>query len=96
MKLARNAWLLQTILRVGDKATGGGVVIAGSTTMKFRGIGVARVGDPVCCPLPGHGPTVIAEGHDVFKDHGVPVAFHGHLCACGCALLTSLPEATAN
>jgi uncharacterized Zn-binding protein involved in type VI secretion len=26
----------------------------------------------------------------------VPVAFHGHRCACGCVLLTSLPEATAS
>ncbi|WP_350448718.1 PAAR domain-containing protein [Pseudomonas solani] len=61
--------------------------------MKFHGIGAARVGDTVSCEIPGHGPTVIAEGHPVFNDHGVPVAFHGHRCVCGCVLLTSLPQA---
>ncbi|WP_271411949.1 PAAR domain-containing protein [Pseudomonas sp. Q1-7] len=87
---------MKGIIRVGDKTTGGGTVISGSAVMKFHGIGVARVGDTVSCPIPGHGPTVVAEGHPVFKDHGVPVAFHGHRCACGCVLLTSLPEATAS
>lgn len=87
---------MKGVIRVGDKNSGGGVVLAGSPTMKFRGIGAARVGDPVMCPLPGHGATVVAEGHPVFKDHGLPVAFHGHRCACGCVLLTSLPEATAS
>lgn len=84
---------MKGIIRIGDKTTGGGTVIAGSAVMKFQSIGVARVGDPVSCPIPGHGPTVIAEG---LKDHGIPVAFHGHRCAYGCALLTSLPQATAS
>ncbi|YBF82973.1 PAAR domain-containing protein [Klebsiella pneumoniae] len=65
----------------------------GSSNMKFGGIGVARLGDPVSCPIKGHGPTVIAEGHPTFSDHGIPVAFHGHRCACGCVLLSSLPQA---
>ncbi|MCU8820529.1 PAAR domain-containing protein [Klebsiella quasipneumoniae] len=64
-----------------------------SSNMKFCGIGVARLGDPVSCPIKGHGPTVIAEGHPTFSDHGIPVAFHGHRCACGCILLSSLPQA---
>ncbi|MFH7092709.1 PAAR domain-containing protein, partial [Klebsiella pneumoniae] len=51
------------------------------------------LGDPVSCPIKGHGPTVIAEGHPTFSDHGIPVAFHGHRCACGCILLSSLPQA---
>ncbi|WP_371877157.1 PAAR domain-containing protein [Pseudomonas solani] len=46
--------------------------------------------------FPGHGSTVVAEGYPVFKDHGVPVAFHGHRCACCCVLLTPLPGATAS
>ena len=84
---------MKGIIRIGDKTTSGGSVLEGSPTMRFHGIGSARVGDKVSCPA--HGPTVVSEGHPVFKDHGVPVAFHGHRCACGCALLTSLPEATA-
>ncbi|VVP58953.1 hypothetical protein PS870_05943 [Pseudomonas fluorescens] len=87
---------MKGIIRVGDKTTGGGVVLSGSTGMRFDGISVARVGDPVGCPLPGHGRTTIAEGHPTYRDNGVRVTFHGHLCACGCALISSLPNATAS
>ena len=74
---------MKGIIRTGDTHTGGGKVLRGSSNMKFGGIGVARLGDPVSCPIKGHGPTVIAEGHPTFSDHGIPVAFHGHRCACG-------------
>lgn len=87
---------MKNIIRIGDKTTGGGTVQSGSMVMIFRGIGAARQGDPVDCPLPGHGRTVIAEGHPTFHDKGIPVAFHGHRCACGCTLISSLPEASAS
>lgn len=87
---------MKGIIRIGDATTGGGSVLSGSTTMRFGGIGVARQGDPVRCPILGHGETKIAEGHPMFKDNGVPVAFDGHLCACGCVLITSLPHAGAS
>lgn len=84
---------MKGIIRIGDTHTGGGIVLSGSLNMKFGGIGVARLGDPVFCPIIGHGQNVIAEGHPTFMDHGVPVAFHGHRCACGCQLISSLPQA---
>jgi uncharacterized Zn-binding protein involved in type VI secretion len=87
---------MKGIIRIGDKTTSGGAVLAGSSVMIFEGIGAARQGDPVSCPLPGHGPTVIAEGHPTFDDKGLPVAFNGHRCACGCSLLSSLPNAAAS
>lgn len=87
---------MRGIIRIGDKTSGGGSVLSGSNTMRFAGIGVARQGDPVQCPLPGHWRSVIAEGHPTFKDNGLPVAFNGHLCTCGCALISSLPEAGEN
>jgi uncharacterized Zn-binding protein involved in type VI secretion len=87
---------MKGIIRIGDKTTHGGQVLSGSSKMKFAGIGVARVGDPVSCPINGHGPTTIIEGHPTIKDNGAPVAFHGHKCACGCALVTSLANATAS
>ncbi|MNF44992.1 PAAR motif protein [compost metagenome] len=87
---------MKGIIRIGDKTTGGGTVLSGSADMLFDGIGVAREGDPVRCPVPGHGRTVIAEGHPAFRDNGVPVAFDGHRCACGCALISSLPVAGAS
>ena len=87
---------MKGIIRIGDMTTGGGVVLSGSPAMTFAGRKVARQGDPVSCLIPGHGPTVIAEGHPTIKDNGVPIAFHGHRCACGCILLTSLPEVNAS
>ncbi|MTH48814.1 PAAR domain-containing protein [Intestinirhabdus alba] len=86
---------MKGIIRTGDPHTGGGTVLKGSTKMKFCGIGVARLGDPVSCPIIGHGLTVIAEGHPEFKDNGIPVAFDGHRCACGCRLISTLPQAVA-
>jgi uncharacterized Zn-binding protein involved in type VI secretion len=87
---------MKGIIRIHDKTTSGGHVLSGSQSMKFDDIGVARKGDPVMCPLPGHGRTVIAEGNPAFTDDGIPVAFDGHRCACGCALITSLPDAGAS
>lgn len=84
---------MQGIVRIGDKTTHGGTVQSGSSTMVFCGIGVARKGDKVFCPQPGHGSTVITEGNPDYLDNGVPVAFYGHKCACGCTLITSLPDA---
>lgn len=86
---------MQRIIHIGDNTSSGGTVLTGSVDMIFRGSGAARQGDLVICPIPGHGRTVIAEGHPGFRDSGVPVAFHGHRCACGCALISSLPEASA-
>jgi uncharacterized Zn-binding protein involved in type VI secretion len=87
---------MKGIIRIGDKTTGGGTVLSGSPAMQFGGISAAREGDPVLCPAPGHGRTVIAEGHPVFRDNGRSVAFYGHRCACGCTLVSSMPEASVS
>jgi uncharacterized Zn-binding protein involved in type VI secretion len=84
------------IIRVGDKTTHGGKVLNGSPSMTFGGISVARKGDKVSCPKQGHGNTTIVEGNVNFCDQGIPVAFHGHRCACGCTLITTMPDATAS
>ncbi|EBG5616638.1 PAAR domain-containing protein [Salmonella enterica subsp. enterica] len=81
------------IVRIGDKTTHGGAVISGSATMIFGNIGVARKGDKVTCPIEGHGPvTTIIEGNPNYLDNGIPVAFHGHRCACGCTGVISHTE----
>ncbi len=85
---------MKGIIRIGDKTTNGGTVTSGSQVVKFGGIGVARKGDAVSCSK--HGGTTISEGHATFYDNGIPVAFHGHRCACGCTLLSSLPNVTAS
>ncbi|CDL84796.1 PAAR domain-containing protein [Xenorhabdus szentirmaii] len=87
---------MKGIIRIGDQTTHGGKVLEGSATMKFEGKGVARLGDKVSCPKEGHGPTEIIEGHATFTDNGVPIAFHGHKCSCGCTLISSLGNATSS
>nr|WP_105583532.1 PAAR domain-containing protein [Cronobacter sakazakii] len=81
------------IIRKGDKTTHGGSVMTCSSTMIFGGIGVARKGDKVSCPIPSHGVTIIIEGNPDYLDNGIPVAFHGHKCACGCSLISSFVPA---
>lgn len=87
---------MKGIIRIGDKTSGNGLVMDGSKKMKFAGTGVARKGDPVTCPISGHSPSYIAEGHPAMKDNGVPVAFDGYKCTCGCILITSLSNATTS
>lgn len=87
---------MKGIVRIGDKNTGGGIVQDGSKKMIFAGIGVARKGDPVICPISGHNPSFISEGHPTMNDNGIPVAFHGYKCTCGCTLISSLGNATTS
>ncbi|WP_150645460.1 PAAR domain-containing protein [Pseudomonas fluorescens] len=87
---------MQGIIHMGDKTTGGGTVLSGSAAMIFGGIGMVRQGDPVNCPISGHGTTAIAEGHPKFRESAVPIAFHKHRCADGRASISSLPEAVAS
>ena len=82
------------IVRLGDFTSHGGKVITASTTHTIGGIGIARVGDKVSCPLPGHGMTVIVAGAPTYLIGGRMVALHGHLGACGCALIASIVTAT--
>jgi len=77
------------IVRKGDKTSHGGRVLTASKTMKFCGISVARKGDKVSCPIAGHGTTTIIEGNPHYLDQGIPIAFHGHKCGCGCTLISS-------
>ncbi len=70
---------MSTLIRIDDKTTRGDTVLSGSIIMFFRNIGVARQGDPVNFPIPGH---------------GVLIAFHGHRYGRDLTLFSSLPEAS--
>ncbi|WP_082814762.1 PAAR domain-containing protein [Collimonas fungivorans] len=83
-----------SIIRLGDKTTHGGVVISASSIHLIHGLGIARVGDMVTCPMPGHGINPIIEGSPTFTIDGRQVALHGHHSACGCALISSIPTAS--
>ncbi len=87
---------MKGVIRIGDKTTGGGEVLSGSSKMKFKGIGAARLNDPVSCPIEGHSPAYISQGHPTMKDQGTPVAFHDYECSCGCKLISSLNNVTTS
>ena len=82
------------IVRLGDATSHGGKVISASTTHLIGGIGIARVGDEVTCPISGHGVNAIVEGAATYLIGGRMVALHGHRSACGCMLISSLATAT--
>ncbi|MFF7710473.1 PAAR domain-containing protein [Pseudomonas sp. NPDC007930] len=52
---------------------------------------LACVGAQVRCAQ--HGLTQIAEGSGHCRVNGQAVALHGHRCACGCTLVSSLAAA---
>jgi len=81
------------IVRLGDFTSHGGKVISASNTHLISGIGIARVGDKITCPIAGHGMNNIVEGAATYLIGGRMVALHGHRCACGCALISSLATA---
>lgn len=74
------------VICLGDNTTHGDTVLEGSSGVKFMGKKVACSMDRVSCPL--HGETFIAEGDDVLKVNGKPIALHGHRCGCSCILTT--------
>jgi len=82
------------VIRLGDTTSHGGKVITASTTHLVGGIGIARVGDKVMCPLSGHGLNTILEGTTTYLVGGRMAALHGHRSACGCTLISSLVTVT--
>lgn len=82
------------IVRMGDKTSSGGVVVSASLTHFIMGLGIARVGDLVTCPITAHGVNRILEGAATFTVGGKSVALDGHRCACGCTLIASMKTAS--
>ena len=83
-----------SIIRLGDPTSHGGKVVSASATHTIGGLGIARVGDSVACPIAGHGVNPIVEGAPTFLIDGRMVALQGHRSACGCVLISSLVTAT--
>ncbi|AQQ34531.1 PAAR domain-containing protein [Burkholderia cenocepacia] len=78
-------------IRKDDKLEHGGEVTNGSPWTTFMGKPLARKGDEAFCEQ--HGQTVIDEGANKFPDRdNKPFALDGHRCACGCRLISSLPN----
>ncbi len=79
---------------MGDRTSHGGTVVAASGTTDTHGKFIARVGDKVTCPIPGHGTTVIVSGDPTMIIDGQPAARHGDKCACGATLIAAQAVST--
>lgn len=80
--------------RKGDPTSHGGAILAGSSKRKVNDQDIARIGDPVSCPI--HGPNTITTGSsDVFVD-GKGVAWEGSQCACGATITTGSSDVLTN
>lgn len=82
---------MQPMIRQGDTLREfGGEVLEGYYLCDEQPI--ACKGCAVRCNL--HGLTHIAEGSDLSEIDGQPIALHGHRCACGCTLVSSMPDSS--
>ena len=82
------------VIRLGDKTSHGGVVVSASMLSDSGGIPIARVGDMVVCPIPGHTPGVIVSGDSTMIVDGMPVARDGDKTSCGASLIASQQATT--
>ncbi|MEJ8846200.1 PAAR domain-containing protein [Variovorax robiniae] len=74
---------------LGDKTNHGGVVITASENTFTDEKRVARIGDLVKCPIPGHGINPIVTASPYVEIDGRRVARHHDTTACGSLLLAS-------
>ena len=79
---------------LGDKTSHGGVVIEGAPSTDSNGIPIARLGDKVSCPIPGHAVNTIIEGDTTCLIEGRPAARVGDKTACGAVLISSQTVST--
>ncbi|MBI5256111.1 MAG: PAAR domain-containing protein [Burkholderiales bacterium] len=78
--------MARPVILLGDRHSHGGVVISAAPATDHYGIPIARMGDRVTCPVPGHGVNVIASGDPTCIIDGQPVARSGDRTACGAVI----------
>jgi uncharacterized Zn-binding protein involved in type VI secretion len=81
------------VVREGDPTTSGGFVLAASATEVIDLRRVARMGDPVWCPI-CRSVGFIAQGNPTYIDECIAVATHGHKVLCGCKPGSNLLQAS--
>lgn len=82
------------VIRLGDPTTHSGEVVSAAPNSCVHDIQIARLGDKVVCPIPGHGVTTIVEGDPNWLIDGIPVALEGHQTSCGASLIATVPNVT--
>ena len=75
------------VIRLGDSTSHGGKVIEASMQTDSLQMSLARVGDKVSCPIPGHGVCPIMSGDMTFIVDGKAVARAGDKTSCGAVLI---------
>ncbi|HEL4110066.1 TPA: PAAR domain-containing protein [Stenotrophomonas maltophilia] len=78
---------MRTIIVLGDRHSGRGSVITGSTETDIDGKPVARVGDKAICPL-HKGVFSVVTGDDSLMIDGQAVARDGDKLSCSCSLIS--------
>lgn len=81
-------------IRLGDSTSHGGCVAEASPQTDSMHSQVARVGDRVPCPIPGHGAPPIVTGDATLIVDGKPVARAGDTTGCGAILIPSQQATT--
>lgn len=84
---------MPAVARLGDTSSHGGAIVTASENVLVNGMGVARVGDTLSCPI--HGPQPIVEGLLTMLVNGVPVARVGDAAACGAVIASGSENVTA-
>lgn len=85
--------MMKGVIRFGDGLTKGGTV-TGASGEVFDGKTVMLLGDSAFCAV--HGKTLAAEGHPSWMMNGRNVVVDQCHAQCGCAFISSLPEAGAS
>ncbi len=81
---------LQSVARLGDPGSHGGVIITGSDTRTVDGIKCARVTDLYACAL--HGANPIITGSVCVTADGLQVARVTDTTACGATIVEGSPS----
>lgn len=77
------------LICLGDKTSHGGTVLEASTQSDTGNRKIARKGDKVSCPIPGHDTTTIVSGDESLIVDGKPAARAGDKVGCGAVLIAS-------
>lgn len=78
---------MRMLIVLGDKHSGGGSVLTGSSGSDIDGKPIARIGDQAICPA-HKGVFPIVTGDASLIVDGKAVARHGDKLACGCSLIS--------
>lgn len=79
---------MRMLIVQGDKHSGGGSVLTGSSGTDIDGRPIARVGDMAMCPKHKGIFPIVTGDHTLIFD-GQAAARHGDKLACGCSLIST-------